>query len=222
MDVVLERFAHALSHGLRNPLGAIAPSVYLVRRRLPSDDPKVIRALARIEESVSRCEEILANLLASIGDGDLNPEPTPFDDWIEATLKSLDVPPHVTLVRRLEAGGVQVTVDRDRLRLALHHVCDNAWRAMARQENGRLTVSTLAAGGHVEMRFQDTGGGIPSDALPRVFEPLYSTHRSRMGLGLSAVRRILERHGGGARVTSTEGEGVTVCLRLPVEEEPTG
>ena len=74
---------------------------------------------------------------------------------------------------------------------------------------------TGAAAGRIELVFEDTGPGIPPEVLPRVFEPLFSTKGFGVGLGLPAVKQIMEQHSGGIGVDSVPGQGTRVRLWLP-------
>jgi signal transduction histidine kinase len=82
-----------------------------------------------------------------------------------------------------------------------------------------LTVSTHVVGdqadAQLEIRFSDTGCGIPADVLPRVFDPLFSTKSFGIGLGLAIVKEIVTAHGGEVAVESTLGQGSTFSIALP-------
>jgi len=93
----------------------------------------------------------------------------------------------------------------DELKEALVNLLENARNAGARKilvsmEPGRIVV-------------QDDGSGIPAEALPRVFEPHFSTNTSGSGLGLSIVKRLVEGWGGAVAISSAEGRGTTVTIR---------
>jgi signal transduction histidine kinase len=84
-----------------------------------------------------------------------------------------------------------------------------------------VTVGTRAADDGVEIFVRDNGAGIPSDVLPRIFEPLFSTKSFGTGLGLPTVKHIVEAHGGRIEVSSTVGEGTCVRAWLPLAAERT-
>jgi signal transduction histidine kinase len=84
---------------------------------------------------------------------------------------------------------------------------------------GALTFLLRDAGRWMELAVEDAGGGIPSDQLSRVFEPLFTTRRHGTGLGLTLCRRVVAAHGGEIDVESEEGLGTRVVMRLPVQEE---
>ncbi|HJW72632.1 MAG TPA: ATP-binding protein [Geothrix sp.] len=73
-----------------------------------------------------------------------------------------------------------------------------------------------------ELRFQDSGQGIPQDLLPQVFRPMFTTKAEGKGtgLGLSICREIVRSHGGEIRIESTEGAGTTIVFTLPGTEPP--
>ena len=78
----------------------------------------------------------------------------------------------------------------------------------------KITVSTAHVGARFELAIEDTGSGIPSDVLPKVFEPLFSTKSFGTGLGLPMVKQIVEQHGGTIAISSEPGKGTRVTVRL--------
>ncbi|MGA7274190.1 MAG: ATP-binding protein, partial [Candidatus Udaeobacter sp.] len=84
--------------------------------------------------------------------------------------------------------------------------------------HGDLHIRTDMDDTHVIVRFVDTGSGISTGNLSRVFEPYFTTKSSGTGLGLLIVRRIVREHGGELSIESNEGEGLTLTIRLPYIE----
>ena len=215
----LGQIAATVSHELRNPLSAIRTSLYVVSKRVGAGDARLDRALERMSLDLSRCDRIIDEMLGYAGAGRAVTEATPVDEWIEELLTERDLPDGVELRTHLGAPGVVLPVDRDRLRRALSNVIDNACHAM--QERGEkgpspaLDVSTRTVGDRFEVAVTDTGVGIEPDVLPRIFEPLFSTKGFGTGLGLSAVKDVLESHGGGVSVDSAPGTGTRVVLWIP-------
>ena len=105
-------------------------------------------------------------------------------------------------------------LDRDQMKQAFYNIIKNSFEAMKRR--GILRIRTDADDARVRVSFTDNGGGMPADALSRVFEPYYTTKASGSGLGLLIVRRIVREHGGELAIESTEGKGLTLTIRLPL------
>ena len=83
---------------------------------------------------------------------------------------------------------------------------------------GKLTVSTRAGFGVVEIRFQDDGPGISKEHLRKIFDPFFTTKADGTGLGLSISYGIVKEHGGEITVQSQVGSGTSFVVRLPVRQ----
>jgi CheY-like chemotaxis protein len=99
-------------------------------------------------------------------------------------------------------------------------LCLNAAEAMA--GGGRLSVRTYSepGDGRVVLEVSDTGPGIDAKKMARIFEPFFTTKGVGRGMGLAAIRGIVDNHGGEIRVVSREGEGTTCTVLLPVSAVP--
>lgn len=115
-------------------------------------------------------------------------------------------------------ADVFAAVDRTDLAVALDNLLDNA---VTYTETGGVTVRLQATTDEVAISVQDTGIGVPTEDLPRVFERFYRVDRARSrdsggtGLGLALVRHVAERSGGTVEAASEPGAGSTFTLRLP-------
>src|SRR6185312_7591976 len=81
-----------------------------------------------------------------------------------------------------------------------------------------ITVRTAVAANRLEVQVRDTGGGVPEEVLPKIFEPLFSTKGFGVGLGLPTVKQIVEQHGGTIAISSEAGKGATVKVSLPLTQ----
>ncbi|MCH8161972.1 MAG: hypothetical protein IIB88_08770, partial [Chloroflexi bacterium] len=147
---------------------------------------------------------------------------TLIDDWLAELLNEQAVPEGVRIIRDFAAPGVSVALDRERLRRAVINLYDNACQAMTGEgvkgvavAKRELTIRTGLKDDRIEICFKDSGPGIPDDVLPKIFEPLFSTKGFGVGLGLPAVKQIMEQHGGGIDIDSVPGQGARVRLWLP-------
>jgi len=137
--------------------------------------------------------------------------------------------PTVTIKKNFSVPS-QLEGDVIRLEQVFEHIIRNALQAMP--QGGRLTVnateagpsdfpgSQLPAGGALRLDWQDTGEGIALDRLAHVAEPFVTTRNVAVGLGLTIIKRIAERHGGRLTVDSTLGVGTKVTLVLPRKAQP--
>ncbi len=138
--------------------------------------------------------------------------------------------PVVTMKKNFAHKFARLEGDRIRLLQAFEHILRNAVQSMPK--GGRLTVSTadaqpadfpdgkLPVGGGVRMDWQDTGEGIALEDLKRVTEPFVTTRNVGVGLGLTIVKKIVERHGGRLEIDSLLGRGTTVTMVLPLKAQP--
>lgn len=130
---------------------------------------------------------------------------------------------NVTLLNSVSPGLIAVAADEERLQQVLRNLVTNAIRYTP--EGGIVRLSARARGDLVTLSVQDTGIGIESDDLKRIFEPFYRTDPARTrssggtGLGLALVRELLERMGGKVSAESAVGRGSTFTLELPAWRE---
>ena len=98
------------------------------------------------------------------------------------------------------------------LKEVLINLLENARDAL--NGDGVITVAAKRADSGVEILVRDNGPGIPTELLPRVFEPHFSTRSAGTGLGLAIVRRLVESWGGQVGAESEEGRGTTIRIVL--------
>jgi PAS domain S-box-containing protein len=214
----LGQLTATVSHELRNPLGAMRSSIYVVEKKLESADARLLQAVARISRSISRCDRIIDELLDFTRIRELEIRSIDLDDWLCNVLNELPVPKGIRIERQFGAQGATVPADPDSLRRAVINVYDNACQAMqgAELDTGpRLTVRTGICGGRAEIIIADNGPGIPQDKMDRIFEPLFSTKSFGIGLGLPVVRQIMEKHGGAVEAGASQEGGARFTLWLP-------
>ena len=111
-----------VSHELRNPLGAMRTSVHILRKVAVEAPPPSVRALERLDRSITRCDHIIEELLDFARISELNRGLVPMDSWLSSLLDELEVPPGVLPRRQLELNDRQAYFDPDRLRRAVINV----------------------------------------------------------------------------------------------------
>ena len=215
----LGQLTATVAHELRNPLSSIRNTLYALREMAAGKDLPIERPMGRIERSIARCDEIIADLLEYARTRELKCTRLPLDAWLQEVLDEQRIPESVALERALAAPGAVVEIDADRFRRVIINLLDNAVQAVAETGEAacgrRIRVSTQA-GDPAEILIEDTGPGIAAENLARVFEPFFSTKAFGTGLGLPTVKQIVEQHNGTIAIASEPGKGTSVAIRLPV------
>ncbi len=208
-----------VAHELRNPLSAARNSLFVIRKALSDQGIELDRPIARVERSVTRCERIISDLLDYTRGRELRRAPLVVEAWLDEALREQHLPDEIVLVRDFHAPDARTSCDAGRMRRVVDNLIENAVQAIAETGGGgRIEVSTRTVQGAFEFAIADSGPGVAPEILPRVFEPLYSTKSFGTGLGLPAVKQIVEQHGGDVRFESTPGKGARVVIRLPLVE----
>ncbi|MDJ0840568.1 MAG: ATP-binding protein [Acidobacteriota bacterium] len=209
-----------VSHELRNPLGTVRGSVFIISQRLLGKDLGVERALDRAERNIVRCDRIIEDLLDYTRTQDLEFQPIHLDRWLEGALEEYLFPVDVKVQVRLGVN-LELPMEPERLRRCLINLLNNACDAMKTKKGEeterekRLEVVSRIKENRVEIRVSDSGVGIPAENLAKIFEPLFSTKSFGVGLGLPTVQQIMEQHGGSLEIESEVGVGTTAILWLP-------
>ena len=201
-----------IGHELRNPLGVIESSLYIIKNRA-SGDARVAKHIVRIGEQLGIANDIIAALLGMIRDKPLLRERVQLGALVDGVLAALAVPAGVTV--RLTGLAELPALDGDatQLRQVLRNLLENALHAVGKA--GDVSVQARATGGAVELAVADSGPGVEPAIRERLFEPLISARQGGIGLGLSLVKRIVERHGGSIAYAPPAEGGARFVIRLP-------
>ncbi|NNE21526.1 MAG: HAMP domain-containing histidine kinase [Rhizobiales bacterium] len=217
---------------MRNPLGAARASAYTVKRQLETLDVDLSTPLDRINHSIGHCEKIITELMEFTRADNLRREIVNFDDWVLVNLRDLaeKLPAAVRVECSMEFFEHNVTIDTNRMSRVLTNMLNNASEAMAGKD-GRpeemtvqsplIKISTQLTSRGVELKVTDNGPGMDEAQLQRIFEPLYSTKKFGVGLGVPAMQQILQQHGGGLEYESHPGKGTTATAWFPIDEADT-
>jgi two-component system, OmpR family, sensor histidine kinase SenX3 len=228
LEAVRRDFVANISHELKTPVGALG---LLAETISEESDADVTRRLAERMTSeafrVARTIDDLLDLSRIEAEESPTREPVPVHlivaDAVERTRPVAEA--HAITV---ETGAValehSVRGDRRQLASAVGNLLENACKYS--EKGSAVEVTSHCTGDSVEICVRDHGVGIPQRDLERVFERFYRVDRARSretggtGLGLAIVRHVAGNHHGEVQVDSTEGEGSTFTLRLPVSPGP--
>jgi PAS domain S-box-containing protein len=214
-----------VSHDLRNPISAIAMCARVLDENPPGDDGARHDLLRTIRESTEWVNRLIQDLLdaAMIERGQLSLERAP-QEASQIALQALHMfeveaeEQGVRLDAQIDTNLPLVSADGARVVQALANLLRNAMKFTP--AGGRVCLSVSARDGNVLFEISDTGRGIPSQDLPRLFDRYWQSSTGAQvrgtGLGLSITKGIVEAHGGRIWVESEAGKGSTFTFTLPV------
>ena len=213
------RLAASIAHEVNNPLEAIKNSLYLMQTG--KDSEKNARFLEIARKETERVSHIIRQMLGfarrsgEVGWVDVN-------QLLEETLVLLEKKlkqSGVRVVSELDPRLPQVRARADQLRQVFLNLLLNAQQAI--DGGGTINVATSRYGQSIQpsvmVQISDSGVGISSDELTRIFEPFFSTRKKGTGLGLWVTQDIVRQHGGRIDVSSDRGKGTTFTIMLLVD-----
>lgn len=228
----IARLSGGLAHEVKNPLSTIRLNMELLAEDMEElpESPQRNRALKRIEtvrcETV-RLEDLLNEFLnftrahhLDLAAADANRELREVIDFFRPQAERLGV----EIVEYFAADLPTIRVDKRSFHRVVLNLLLNAAQAMP--EGGQIVVRTRHHGGEVAIDLIDSGCGMESETIQKIFEPFYSTKIGGTGLGLPTVRKVIEGHGGHIAIQSEPGRGTQFTLAFPAlpaisaEEKP--
>jgi two-component system, NtrC family, sensor histidine kinase PilS len=220
----LGEMSAGMAHEIRNPLGALAGAMQMLRKESVADatDRRLmdiaIREATRLDAIITEFLQYARPPALDLAEHNIN----------KILAETLDLVQHearnrkqITIATSLAGGSLLAQVDQNQMRQVFWNLATNAFDAMP--EGGQLTITTgcrhVDAAGRkgdvVEISFQDTGEGIPTANLDKIFLPFFTTKKEGSGLGLAAVHRIVDLHGGWIKVESQTEQGTRFVVCLP-------
>jgi signal transduction histidine kinase len=233
----LGTLAAALAHEIRNPLEALNLNLELLERSLESprtrsaDGGKRQKYLRVLEDEIARLGGIVDNFLSFARPGQAPVGTVRLDRILQQVVELVDNQARSRKVEiEIDTDGQAMMIEgsEDQLKQAFLNLVINGLEAMP--AGGRLsiraeTVDNAGSGGprrSAVVRIRDTGEGIPAEAMPRLFEPFFSTRPRGTGLGLTIARRVVQEHHGRIGVESSPGAGATFTVELPLAQDRSG
>ena len=230
LEAVRRDFVANVSHELKTPLTSIAGYAETLAAEAPAGSQTAGFAKT-IVESAGRMQRLVDDLLdlSRIESGGWRPQPRVVE--VEAAARDAWAPfadrataGRVRFATAVAAEAHALAVDPDALRQILTNLFDNALRHTPAGGNIRLTAELTKDG--IVLGVTDTGAGIPTDQLPRIFERFYRVDPGRArqqggtGLGLAIVKHLVEAHGGRVEAESAVGRGTTIRMHVPATPAP--
>jgi len=222
--------AGGIAHDFNNLLAAILGNTSLALRRVPAGS-SVTELLEQVAMAAKRAAELCRQMLAYAGRGRVDVADVDLSALVRDTTQLLEAPvssKQAKLVLRLSPNLPLVTIDATQIRQVVMNLVLNAAEAIG-DRSGTIEVTTDLASpppdaapaigvtpGYLMLRVTDDGDGMSADTMARIFDPFFTAKFTGRGLGLAAVRGIVQSHGGALDVTSELGRGSTFRMWLPI------
>lgn len=202
----LGQLAATVAHDIRNPLNVIVMAAAMA--------PPDVRQ--EIATQTARISQLAADLLDYAKSWQVEKQPLDLSDHVRVAVARY---PEVSMGPGL-ALPVMVDADPRRLAQALLNVVENARAALPAAGDRRIQIDAHRAGPNVELLVCDTGAGVPAEIRDTLFQPFVSRRAGGTGLGLAIVAKILQAHGGSARLDARDGWRTCFVLSLPASTTP--
>ncbi len=212
--------AGGLAHEIRNPLSTIGLNLELLLEEFANSesprDRRICGKLLTVQKECQHLDEILSAFLQFARAGELEKESVDLSRFVEefvefyrphAVEHQIEISPH------LAADLPAVRIDPSLMRQVLMNLALNAQQAMPK--GGRLELQTYCRDDRVILDIIDTGSGMNTETLARIFQVFFSTKQNGSGLGLPTVRKIVEAHQGTITCESEPGKGTRFVISLP-------
>ena len=211
-----KRFSASAAHELKTPLATILVNLEVLELDGKTSPDRMEKVLTIVKANTERMIRLVEDLMRLTSDKDHEmEEEVELSEVFTITLDELSL----LTVSIENTPDISLTGSRVMLYRVMSNLLENA--AKYNREHGSISIVTGRDDNGVTVKIEDTGIGIPEEALPHIFEPFYRVDQSRSravggaGLGLPLVKDIVEKHGGEVTVKSAAGEGTTFILRFP-------
>lgn len=216
------QLAAGIAHEIRTPLGIIRNSSYLLKKQANGTDGNQIKHIQTIEQSVDRANRIIDSLLNVSRVGDKQPvaiEPRTFVESLWTLHAKVWQTQGITFDCDYNVEK-QLLLPEEPLKHILINLFANAVDAMPKGGHIATTMLYDRVLSQLQIVVRDTGSGIASNELDKLFDPFYTTKPpgKGTGLGLYIVYNEVEKLGGHIEVTSEVGKGTTMWLTIPTKE----
>jgi len=220
----LGHLAAGVAHEIRNPLNAISmASQRLKREYVPADDEKSreFHTLAGvIRDEIRRLNGIIEEFLTFSKSRRLELHEYPVTDVLQKIVNLMReeaASKGITMETRFSDSPAIIPMDVDKLQQAFLNFIKNAMESISGE--GSIVIAVEPSGkDRISVKISDTGCGMTSEEVERIFNPEYTTKEKGLGLGLPLAHEIVRGHGGEIRVFSGPGSGTTFEIILPSEK----
>ncbi len=213
--------AAGIAHEIKNPIAGIGGAIQILMEELPAGDHRreifeeILKQIERIDQDVKDLLSYARTAKPTLEEHDINKviQQAVFLVRDRAAQQGVDVR------TRVGENIPPVEIDEKQIQQVLVNLCLNAIQAMP--DGGTLYIASSMEEGEkaatfVKLEVSDTGRGIPSKNISKIFTPFFTTRHTGTGLGLPISQKIINQHGGTIEVKSKPGDGTCFTLKLPL------
>jgi len=225
---LLGRFAATVAHEVRNSLNFINLSIDQIRAKHSGADVQAARDLQRsvsnIKDEIARQNRLVNDFLAA--GRQVPPALAPCDlrETLEQAVALVEKQAHsqdIAIDLNLPADMPTLHADSGQMQTCFLNILTNAIQAMPVGGEIHISAQRMASGSSpaaIQLRFADTGPGIPSENREKIFAQFFSTKATGFGLGLAITKKIVEDHGGRIHVIDSDAPGTVIAIELPLPQ----
>ncbi len=212
------QLAAGIAHEIRNPLASISGSVQLLQDT--ATDPENLQLFKIIIKEIDRLNDLITEFLEFVRPDNVNEEPMSLNHLIDEvtnmTKMNKQIRQDVSLDTQLMSRRL-IHGDAPKLKQALLNIVLNSYQALTEVEVAKISIKTYDENDKVVLVISDTGVGIKSETLDKIFEPFHTTKTKGTGLGLAVTHKILENHKAEVYVESEVGKGTQFSISFPAK-----
>jgi nitrogen-specific signal transduction histidine kinase len=204
----------SVAHELRNALAVAESSLFLARRDLEDRD-KLVRHLDKVTVEIRRAQRVIGAVLGLARGETVTLEPADVASLVDGARRAVVLPTNVTFSVSIEPSDLVIRCDAVLLERVLANLYLNAIDALATRGRGAVATHVWRGTDRVNVAVDDDGPGIQPDVARRIFDPLFTTKATGMGLGLALCREVVHAHGGEISATQAPGGGARFAFWIP-------
>ncbi|MBU1044885.1 MAG: hypothetical protein KJ915_10870 [Candidatus Omnitrophica bacterium] len=214
------QMAAAISHDLRNPLTGIKMATYYLGSKIDKSEVEINSILQDIELEIDYASNVVTNILTYSRPTELIYTMSNINKIIEDTMHFVNLKNRdegIELIKEYDNNIPEILLDNKKIKQVIVNLLSNSMQAMP--NGGQLKISTKLNPDNVQISISDTGKGIEKSVQERIFTPFFTTKARGVGLGLSIVNNIVQKHGGKTEVISEIDKGTVFIVTLPISKQ---
>jgi two-component system sensor histidine kinase HydH len=205
---IIGELASRMAHDLRNPLCTIKNVIEVMENKQKLRIEEKMIYYGKLHRAIERISHQVDDVLEYGRSTQLNLQTCQITQLINQSVMDGNFGNSVKI--NVENSDMKINLDVGKMEAVFTNLLVNAAQSM--ENVGTINVRIIDSGANTIIAFEDSGPGIPQDALSKIFDPLFTTKQTGTGLGLSICRKIIEQHGGSI---AAKNNPTTFIIRLP-------